>query len=97
MELEGMSWATVRDILLRVALLGLCVLVWVPKLGCKAQQELLGVGSAEAVVETFYDAVLGFAVVLGMRFTGYFVSKRRRNGMRVRPSPTACLGPCSFI
>lgn len=84
-----------KDMAVNVILVGFCLVVWLPNLGCKEQQELLGVESAEAVVETAHDVILGLAFALGMRATGYVVSKRRRNS--VRPCPTACLGPCSFI
>jgi hypothetical protein len=93
--MKSENWGMLTDLAVRVLLVGFCLAVWLPNLGCKEQQELLGVESAEAVVETAYDVVLGLAAALGMRATGYVVSKRRRNS--VRPCPTACLGPCSFI
>jgi hypothetical protein len=52
--------------------------VWLQNLGCNEQQELLGVESAEAVVETAKDAVLAVAAVLGMRASWYLMPRRRQ-------------------
>lgn len=84
-----------KDMAVNVILVGFCLVVWLPNLGCKEQQELLGVGSAEEVVETAVDVVWGLTAALGMRATGYLISKRRRDPGR--PCPMVCLGPCSFI
>lgn len=53
-----------------------CALVWLPSLGCKAQQELLGVDSAEPVVDAVHDAVLLLALLCGMQASAQFVKKR---------------------
>jgi hypothetical protein len=51
--------------------------MWLPNLGCDEQQKLLGVESAEAVVETAKDVVLVVAAVLGMRASWYLMPRRR--------------------
>ena len=58
-----------KDMAVNVILVGFCLVVWLPNLGCKEQQELLGVGSAEEVVETAVDVVWGLTAALGMRAT----------------------------
>ena len=59
------------DVTVRVVLVCFFLAVWLPNLGCHEQQELLGVESSEAVVETAYDVVLAVAAFLGMRASCY--------------------------
>ena len=62
MKLEsGRLWT---DVAVRVVLVCFFLAVWLPNLGCKEQQELLGVESAEAVVETAKDVAVACAAVL---------------------------------
>jgi hypothetical protein len=88
----GRDWT---DVAVRVALVCFFLAVWLPNLGCDEQQELLGVESAEAVVETAYDVVLAVAAVLGMRASSYLMPRRRQN--MASPCPTGSIGPCSFM
>ena len=71
----GCVWT---DVAVRVALVCFFLAVWLQNLGCNEQQELLGVESAEAVVETAKDAVLAGAAVLGMRASWYLMPRRRQ-------------------
>ena len=51
----GCVWT---DVAVCVAFVCFFLAVWLQNLGCNEQQELLGVESAEAVVETAKDVVL---------------------------------------
>ena len=70
----GCVWT---DVAVCVAFVCFFLAVWLQNLGCNEQQELLGVESAEAVVETAKDVVLAVAAVLGMRASWYLMPRRR--------------------
>ena len=88
----GCVWT---DVAVRGAIVCFFLAVWLPNLGCDEQQELLGVESAEAVVETAKDAALAIAAVLGMRASWYLMPRRRE--YVARTCPTGSLGPCTLM